>query len=80
MKKILMSFICLFLTFSMILYLGKLVRPTDTDDDFLAIRTFHELPEDSVSAHIIMQPTGRRSIQVLCFYMTLFVLSLQKLH
>lgn len=43
-----MSFICLFLTFSMILYLGKLVRPTDTDDDFLAIRTFHELPEDSV--------------------------------
>lgn len=48
MKKIIMSIMCIMLLLSMVLYLGKLVRPVETDDDIMAINTFHELPEGSV--------------------------------
>ena len=48
MKKIFGTICCLLLVLLGILGLGHLVRPTDTDDEIKAIKTFHSMPENSI--------------------------------
>ncbi len=48
MKKVIAAFCCVLLIAVGIQGLGHLVRPTDTDDEIKAIKTFHALPENTV--------------------------------
>ena len=48
MKKLIATICCLLLIAAGIQGLGHLVRPTDTDDEIKAIKTFHDLPENTV--------------------------------
>lgn len=48
MKKLIATLCCMLLIAVGIQGLGHLVRPTDTDDEIKAIKTFHALPENTV--------------------------------
>lgn len=47
-KNVIIVLICFFMLFISINYLGKLLRPTNTDGSVQAIKFFHELPDNSI--------------------------------
>lgn len=68
MKKLLATICCLLLIVLGILGLGHLVRPTDTDDEIKAIKTFHSLPENSVEVIAYGSSHAWKGLEVMEMY------------
>lgn len=57
-----------FMLIGIINYMGKIVRPTDTDVAFTAIYTFQELPKDTVEVIVYGSSHAWRGLNVMALY------------
>lgn len=68
LKNILSCIVVLAAVVALLIYLGDVMRPTYTDMSVVAVRTFHELPENSVEAIIFGSSHAWRGVNPMEMY------------